>query len=469
MFEKLKQSAWRCKISGFLATGLIAVLAGCSSLPTIVPDMARRPAQPIQLEGARGPLTASQSKAVITQLQSRGQETSIFDRHLALEEAITGSPLTVGNKVLLLQDGPTTYQHMFAAIRNANDHINMETYIIEDDEVGNRFADVLIQKQAQGVQVNLIYDSVGAISTPQSFFQRLIDSGIKVLEFNPINPLTAKKGWDVNQRDHRKLLIIDGQTAFVGGINISSVYSGGSFSRNSRKRPSGELPWRDTHLQVEGPVVGDFQKLFLATWEKQKGEALAAKNYFPKPVARGNEVVRAIGSSPDDPYSLIYATLISAINNAETAVYLTNAYFVPDPQLLAALKAAVRRGVDVKILLPGNTDSWLVFHAGRAYYTELLAAGVKIYERRDALLHSKTALIDGVWSTVGSTNLDWRSFLHNDEVNAVILGQAFGAQMHVMFEKDLAASNNITLEQWERRSLGNRLRETAARIWEYWL
>ena len=469
LFDKLKQSAGRCIISGFLAAGAIAIPAGCSSLPTIVPDMARRPAQPAQLEGARGPLTASQSKAVINKLQSRGKETSIFDRHLALEEAITGSPLTVGNKVLLLQDGPTTYQHMFAAIRNAKDHINMETYIIEDDEVGNRFADVLIQKQAQGVQVNLIYDSVGAISTPRTFFQRLIDSGIKVLEFNPINPLTAKKGWDVNQRDHRKLLIIDGQTAFLGGINISSVYSGGSFSRNSRKRPSGEQPWRDTHLQVNGPVVGEFQKLFLATWEKQKGEVLAAKNYFPKPVARGNEVVRAIGSSPDDPYSLIYATLISAINSAETAVYLTNAYFVPDPQLLAALKAAVQRGVDVKIILPGNTDSWLVFHAGRAYYAELLAAGVKIYERRDALLHSKTALIDGMWSTVGSTNLDWRSFLHNDEVNAVILGQAFGAQMQVMFEKDLAASTSITLEQWEQRSLSNRLRETAARVWEYWL
>ena len=469
MFDSLQQSAWCRKIAEYLAVVIITALAGCSSLPTIVPDMARRPAQPVQLEGARGPLTVSQSKAVINKLQSRGKETSIFDRHLALEEAITGSPLTVGNKVLLLQDGPTTYQHMFAAIRNAKDHINMETYIIEDDEVGNRFADVLIQKQAQGVQVNLIYDSVGAISTPRTFFQRLIDSGIKVLEFNPINPLTAKKGWDVNQRDHRKLLIIDGQTAFLGGINISSVYSGGSFSRNSRKRPSGEQPWRDTHLQVNGPVVGEFQKLFLATWEKQKGEVLAAKNYFPKPVARGNEVVRAIGSSPDEPYSLIYATLISAISNAETAVFLTNAYFVPDPQLLAALKAAVQRGVDVKIILPGNTDSWLVFHAGRAYYAELLAAGVKIYERRDALLHSKTALIDGVWSTVGSTNLDWRSFLHNDEVNAVILGQAFGAQMQVMFEKDLAASNNITLEQWEQRSLSNRLRETAARVWEYWL
>jgi cardiolipin synthase len=222
-------------------------------------------------------------------------------------------------------------------------------------------------------------------------------------------------------------------------------------------------------MQVEGPVVGEFQKLFLATWEKQKGDALATREYFPQLGNKGREVVRAIGSSPDEPYSPIYATLLSAIGNAETSVNLTNAYFVPDPQLLAALKDAVQRGVDVRIILPGKTDSWLVFHAGRSYYAELLGAGVKIYERRDALLHSKTAVIDGVWSTIGSTNLDWRSFLHNDEVNAVILGQAFGAQMRAMFETDRAASNPITLERWERRSIADRLRETAARMWEYWL
>ena len=463
------QSVGPGKIAGYLAAVFLAALAGCTSLPTIVPDMATRPARPVQLEGARGPLSAQQSKAILNRLKSRGEETNIFDRHLALEEAIVGSPLVVGNKVVLLQDGPATFQAMFTAIRNAKDHINLETYIIENDEVGNRFADALIEKQAEGVQVNLIYDSVGSINAPREFFKRLTDSGIKVLEFNPINPLTAKKGWDVNLRDHRKLLIIDGQSVFLGGINISSVYSGGSFSPHSRQRPDGKAPWRDTHLRVEGPVVGEFQKLFLATWEKQKGETLAPRDYFPQLGNKGKEVVRAIGSSPDEPYSLIYATLISAISSAETSVHLTNAYFVPDPQLLAALKDAVQRGVDVRIILPSKTDSWLVFHAGRAYYAELLGAGVKIHERRDALLHSKTALIDGVWSTIGSTNLDWRSFLHNEEVNAVILGQEFGAQMQAMFEMDLASSNPITLEQWEQRSLSDRLKEMAARIWEYWL
>ena len=451
------------------AAGLLAALAGCTALPTLVPDMAPSSARSAQMAGAHGALTPQQSKAVIDRLKSRGQETNIFERHLALEETIVGSPLMTGNSVVLLQDGPATFQSMFAAIRDARDHINMETYIIEDDEVGNRFADALIEKQAQGVTVTLIYDSVGTIHVPSAFFKRLSDNGINILEFNPVNPLTARNGWEVNQRDHRKLLIVDGKTAFLGGINISSVYSGGSFSSRAKPHTTGAPPWRDTHLQVAGPVVSDFQKLFLATWEKQKREALAPGNHYPPHTAKGTEVVRAIGSSPDEPYSLIYATLISAIRNAETSVLLTNAYFVPDPQLLTTLKDAVKRGVDVQIIVPGNTDSWLVFHAGRAYYAELLDAGVKIHERRHALLHSKTALIDGVWSTVGSTNLDWRSFLHNQEVNAVILGQAFGAQMQAMFETDLAASRTITLEQWRQRSLLDRLKETAAGIWEYWL
>jgi cardiolipin synthase len=300
-----------------------------------------------------------------------GQATSIFDRHLAREAAIVDSPLTIGNQVRLLQDGPATYEAMLAAILAARDHINMETYILDDDDVGRRFAEALIAKQRQGVQVNLIHDSVGTVGTPKEFFQRLADSGIRILEFNPMNPLMARKEWELNQRDHRKLLIVDGRIAFLGGINISSVYSGGSSSQGMRPRPAGSPAWRDTDLQLEGPVVAELQKMFLATWVAQKGEPLTAENYFPKPVSTGRQVVRAIGSSPDEPYSLIYATLLSAIASAETSVHLTNAYFAPDPQLLATLEAAAARGVDVTLILPSNTDSWLVFHAGRGYYEQL--------------------------------------------------------------------------------------------------
>ncbi|MEO8279294.1 MAG: cardiolipin synthase [Ideonella sp.] len=464
----IARRSWRLA----LLLPIAALGVACSSLPRIVPDLAMS-GKAIQLEGARGPLSARQSKAVLSRLAKPGPAADLLERHLALEEAIVDSPLTIGNEVTLLQDGPATYQAMFTAILAARDHINMETYILDDDEVGQRFAEALLAKQAQGVQVNLLHDGVGTLGTPARFFDTLTAAGIQVLTFNPVNPLKAREGWELNQRDHRKLLIVDGRTAFLGGINISSVYSGGSFKSGSKATPNGGSSsgpaWRDTDLQLRGPVVAELQKLFISAWTDQKGPPLAPRDYFPAPEQAGRQVVRAIGSSPDDPFSLIYATLISVINNAAVSVRITNAYFVPDPQLLEALEAAARRGVDVQLILPSQTDSWLVFNAGRRNYDRLLQAGVKIYERRGVILHSKTALVDDVWATVGSTNLDWRSFLHNYEVNAVVLGVDFGQQVKAMFAKDLAQSDQIRLDAWERRSIDIRAKELFSRIWEYWL
>ena len=469
-----------------LTLGCSAWLSSCVGLPTFVPDLARRAnseARSIQLIGARGPLSPAESKAVLERLKGNASKSDIFERHLAVEEFVAGSPLTTGNQVVLLVDGQNTYRAMLAAIESARDHINLETYIIEDDDVGRVFAQALVAKQRSGVQVNLMHDSVGTLKTPRSFFEGLIAAGVNVLEFTPINPLLARKDWELNQRDHRKLLIVDGRIAFLGGINISSVHSSGSGGligfRGSGTGVSAAVqgvqdpqqgpPWRDTDLQLRGPVVANLQKLFIDAWVAQKGAPLAQRNYFPPPQNAGQQVVRAIGSTPDEAYSQIYATLLSAIGSAEKSVLLTNAYFAPDPQLLAALIDAVSRGVDVKLILPSETDSWLVFHAGRAYYSDLLKAGIKIYERRGAILHSKSALIDGVWATVGSTNLDWRSFLHNHELNAVVLGEDFGRQMQAMFDRDLAASEPITLASWHRRSPALRIKEMFARTWEYWL
>ncbi|MCE9657195.1 MAG: cardiolipin synthase B [Burkholderiales bacterium] len=429
----------------------------------------------VQFKTASGRiLSPERSKEVLARIAGADQNPDSLARHLALEQEVSGSPLSLGNRVVLLENGPNTYAAMLSAIAGARDHINMETYILGADEAGQRFAEALIAKQAQGVQVNLIYDAVGALSTPKEFFKRLTDAGIAVLQFNPVNPLAAKAGWDVNQRDHRKLLVVDGRIAVLGGINISSVYSGGSSSNRLGSGGGGasakdRLPWRDTDLQIEGPVVEQLQKLFMETWESQKGPTLATRNYFPPLARSGDEVVRAIGSTPDEPFSQIYVTLISALNSADTEILLTNAYFVPDPQLVQALLRAVARGVDVKLIVPSVSDSGLVFHAGRSHYDALLAGGVQIYERREALLHAKTAVIDGVWATVGSTNLDWRSFLHNQELTAVILGGAFGAKMREAFERDLSASNRITLEAWRRRGPGTRAKEWFGRLWEYWL
>jgi cardiolipin synthase len=461
---------------GLLILLAMLALASCNSLPTLTPELSRRTRPPPRVNGPGGPLSARQAEAVLQGLSPHGPSSAIFDRHLALEEAINGKPLSAGNAVHLLQDGPATYRAMYAAILAARDHINMETYILDDDEVGQRFAQALIDKQRQGVQVNLLRDSVGTLATPAAFFARMSDAGIAVLEFNPVNPMQALGSgadWELNQRDHRKLLLVDGRIAFLGGINISSVYSGGSFKPGSRAAKQAKaqtgLAWRDTDLQLQGPVVADLQRLFIASWQAQSGPPLADKQYFPPLPAMGREVVRAIGSSPDEPFSLIYATLLSAIANAQTTVHLSNAYFVPDPQLLAALVAAAKRGVDVSLILPGQSDSALVLQAGRASYTPLLQAGVKIFERQGAILHAKTASIDGVWSTVGSTNLDWRSFLHNQELNAVVLGAEFGAQMRKQFDQDQRASTPITLAAWQQRPIADRLQQWLANVWAYWL
>ncbi len=457
-----------------LLTVLFCCLLGaCSALPTVSSEQTvnqRTVNQPEpQIKGARGPLSAKQSVEILRKLRDKGRQTDLLDRHLAFEQAISDSPLIAGNAVQLLQDGPSTYQAMFAAIQGARDHINMETYILENDEVGQRFAEALIAKQRKGVQVNLIYDSVGTLNTPVEFFERLKEAGISLVEFNPINPKNLKRGWEVNQRDHRKLLIVDGKRVFLGGINISGVYSGSSFKRRANDAALSGLPWRDTHLMIDGPVVAEYQKLFLQTWENQHGPTLASRNYFPALPAQGNSIVHAIGSSPEDSYSQVYVTLISAINAAARDVLLTTAYFVPDPQLLNSLKAAVARGVDVKLVLPASTDSMLTYYAGSSYYDELLTAGVKLFERQNAFLHSKTALIDGVWSMVGSSNMDWRSFLHNYEVNAVVLGAEFGVRMRKSFDDDVLQSRELSLERWQQRPLGQRMKETLSRLWEYWL
>jgi cardiolipin synthase len=450
--------------SAVTAVGALA-FAACATLPDTDELIQRHAGQAARFETARGALPARQSAAILAQLKRQSGNIDILDKQIALEQAVNDSPLILGNKVTLLQDGAATYPAMFAAIRSARDHINLESYIIEDDEVGRQFSDLLLAQQARGVQVNVIYDSVGALNTPKPFFERLKQGGIEVLEFNPINPLTAKGPWMINHRDHRKLLLVDGRIAFIGGINISSVYGSGSIPSRSHKAAANTDEWRDTDLQIEGPVVSEFQKLFMQTWEKQRGRPLAPKNYFPALKVQGKDIVRTIGSTPDDPFSLMYLTLISAIGNAEKQVHLTQAYFVPDPQLLQALVAAAGRGVDVKLILPSHSDSGLVFHAGRAHYTELLQGGVKLYERVGGLLHAKTAVIDGVWSTVGSSNLDWRSFLDNDEIDAVVLGQEFAQKMEAMFAGDLQASRAIDLQGWQHRPLQFRIKEWLAQIW----
>lgn len=453
-----------------VAAGLLGV-AGCATLPEVRQEMAEQQSVQVEFEGLSGSVSAARSDEILAALGA----SDMLRTHLAFEQTVNeDSPLVLGNRVTLLQNGPATYEAMFAAIRAARDHINLETYIFEDDELGEQFAALFIEKQEAGVQVNVIYDSVGGLSTPEEFFERLRAAGIRVLEFNPVNPTTKNtKPWLMNNRDHRKQLLVDGRIAFIGGVNISDSYAsaprGASAHRERAPAPDPDEGWRDTHIQIEGPVVAQFQRKFMDTWARQKGEPLVERRYFPELEPAGDEIVRAIGSLAEHEESPIYMTLVSAISRAQREVFLTVAYFAPDPKVLKALSDAARRGADVKLVLPSHTDSWAIFHLGRSHYTKLLKAGVEIYERRGALMHAKTGVIDGVWSTVGSSNIDWRSFLHNDEINAVVLSRDFAARMEAMFLADLGESNKIELREWRRRSLWMRLKERISRIGAYWL
>lgn len=446
---------------------LCLTLSACASLPDVqYLKTSLQPQGTATIQTAQGGTLSKEKTESLLARRLRSDNVALPEL-AALEEAATGSPLIAGNKLTLLNDGPDTLRAMIAAIRTARDHVNLETYIFNEDAIGKEFADLLMQKQRDGVQVNIIYDSIGSLSTPPEFFQKLRDSGINLLEFSPVNPFKRALSTRLNNRDHRKILVVDGRVAFTGGINISSDYSSKSLFRSSKSRDD-DLGWRDTHIQVEGPAVASFQWLFMQTWVSQKTDNLATRNYFPPLTRMGDKVVRVIGSEPGGNYEM-YKAYVLAMQEAKVSIHVTNAYFVPDVQLVQALTDAAKRGVDVKMVFPGMSDVGLVMSAGRSYYSELLAAGVRVFELQASVLHAKTAVIDGYWSTVGSTNLDMRSFLHNREVNLITLDKAFGDVMESTFSEDLKNSIEIKPEEWAQRPFSNRMKEWLARRLEYWL
>lgn len=458
-------------------------LLACAQLPEVDADQARsRASATPEVVTSKGKLPRQTSEQLLKKRWAKS--TLDMKAQAALEEAATGVPLIAGNKVQLLFDGPQTMAEMMKAIAAAKDHINFETYIFDQDELGMKFADLLIKKQREGVVVNVIYDSVGTIGVPQEFFDRMKEGGVKLIAFNPVNPAKARgNGWKLNARDHRKMLIVDGKVGFTGGINISDTYSKSSPFRNGsgragsgsgggsspgREKGENDVGWRDTHVRIEGPAVQAMQWLFVQAWIEQDADDLRDAKYFTQVAPAGDKVVRVLGSRPEGRFE-IYKALLLAMQEAKKSIHITCAYFVPDDQTMQALTDAARRGVEVQLVLPSVSDSGLVFHAGRAFYQPLLEAGVKIYELRLSVLHAKTVVIDGVWSTVGSTNLDRRSFLHNSEVNVIVMGDVFGLEMEKAFKEDLRNSKEVTLVEWNKRPLSNRLKEWLARVWDYWL
>lgn len=491
---------------------LAVLLAGCSGLPT---------ADSIPTEGiewihtvAPGCEPPSADEALRTAVGD-DPETLAFARRVgAIETAITRKPMQAGNSVHLLIDGPATHAAQLEAIRAAKHHVHLEVYILTDEKIGQQYAEALAERARAGVKVRLMFDGLGSLGAGAKFREELRRDGVEIEEVNSVNPLKEPRLWRLNHRSHRKLLVVDGKIAFTGGINIMDEYisaspgnesrsdasssskgesdkasSGGSSSRGGSKSRRG-MGWRDTHIRVEGPVVADFQREFVRTWEEGKGKIELSAEYLPPTPAVGPNLVRVIGTDGADFLGLalgvpqkmvrallgkrkrsspIYAAYISAVLEARRRIWITQAYFAPSDELVKLLGKAAKRGVDVRLVVPGESDLTLLPLAARHYYQRMLEAGIKLYEYDSVMIHSKTAVVDGVWSTVGSSNLDFRSLIHNDEANAIIIGREFGREMEAMFERDLSQSTEVTLEKWNDRPLFDRVKESGAAAIKYWM
>ena len=433
---------------------LSMLMSGCASN---LPNAERLAALPVtgppEIQSNGRELPPAKSKALMDNLEKESGATSILTRQLKLMEEITGKPIIAGNEATLLT-GPEAIAMMLEAIRGAKDNINLETYTFSNDKTGRKFAGLLLQKQAEGVQVNLIYDSIGSIDTPAAFFRRLRAGGVNVIKYNLTDPF---------HRDHRKILVVDGKTAFTGGVNITSDEASSGDEKNAAK------PWKDADVMIQGPAVAAFQRLFYDTWKRHKGPILPEQDYFPPLKKEGDDYVMAIGSRPGERNRLTYLMYYTAFSNATNYIHVTAAYFVPNRAIINALTGAAMRGVDVQLILATEDDVPIAVYAGQSYYTHLLKSGVRIYQLKGRILHAKTAVIDGIWSTVGSTNLDMWSFANNKEVNAVIVGKDFAGKMEAMFENDLRNSKKITLKQWRKRSIFERFKESLARLFANWL
>jgi cardiolipin synthase len=452
----------------FFATALALTLSACASfrpLPAPPVTDADPELSTLSVIGPNGQLDRQARRRLTQRLSSFGDD-NLLARHLATMQAVSDAPLITGNRVKLLVDGPRSYAAMFAAIANAKQHINIEMYIFDEAHHGEQaLTDLLVDRATNGVAINVMYDAAGSSATPPEVFDKLRAAGVKICAFNPLNPTASRTG-DFTQRDHRKIVVVDAQLAFTGGINFSAAYTSSSRARRTRVVDAKKEGWRDTQIQVQGPAALEMQRLLLQSWTKQKCPDMAAANYLPAPLAAGSTLLRIDASSVDSHRNETYIAALSAVTFAVKSIDLTMAYFSPDSQLERALRNASRRGVKVRLLLPGLSDFGGIVAAGRAHYSRLLKAGIAIWEERRSLLHAKTLAIDDIWSTVGSANWDWLSFARNDEINIVVIDQGFAGEMRTLFEDDLTQATPITADEWKKRPLAQKLRERFWVIWE---
>jgi cardiolipin synthase A/B len=388
-----------------------------------------------------------------------------------LQRALSDSPIVFGNQVTLLSSGTEALRAIFKAIAAAQDSVNLEYFILADVvSDGVQLSDLLRDRLQAGVKVNMIYDSFGSKDTPETFFEAMRQAGAKVLEFNPLDPFSVSRfGWSPNDRDHRKIAVVDGRIGFTGGLNLDKAYENPESAGIPADGNTRHAYWRDDAIRIDGPAVADLQKLFFGTWTEQKAPPAGPADYFPPLPRQGVQTIRIIGSSPGNNQPLYYASLLTAMQSARRRVWLCSGYFVPPHQEREALNNIARAGLDVRIVAPAFSDVQSAVFAARAAYGDLLESGAHIFEMRDAVVHAKLAVVDDTWTMIGSSNLDRRSVVFNNEVDAVVLGHDTAGQVEALLRHYMDVASEVNLAKWEDRSLDERVQELEARVWEYWM
>jgi len=395
-----------------------------------------------------------QIESLDQRLEEKSSKVRSKQHLMTLMLNIERSVLTDNNEITLLKDAEKVYDSMLEAIEKAEHHIHFEIFRFNIDEIGNKFRHLLMEKASQGVEVRMIIDDVGSWSFKKRFIRETRRAGVQIFPFFPVRfPWLASK---INYRNHRKILVIDGKTGFIGGMNIADKYLHG-------------LPklgkWRDTHLRVRGEAVAGLNRIFLTDWYFLSGEILTRKTvYFPKLDTGGKSWIQLASSGPDSDWANIMQAYLAAIATAREKVYLCTPYFSPNESILNALKTAALSGKDVRLIVPEKSDSVIANWISRSYVSELLHAGVRMYFYVSGFNHSKYIVVDGVFSSVGSVNVDVRSFDLDFEVTALIYDEDFASELEDTFIEDLRNSKELLPDLWEGRSETEKYRESLARI-----
>jgi cardiolipin synthase len=362
-------------------------------------------------------------------------------------------PATTGNRIIFYEEGQPAFDAMLEAIRSARHHIHLEFFIFQPDAIGHLFLETLTRKAREGVEVRLLYDAMGSHRLHRWRLRQLQQAGGKISVFLPLN--LFRRRIQINMRNHRKILVVDGQVAFTGGLNIGDEYLG--------KNPRYGF-WRDTHLRLEGPAVAELQSVFVEDWDFAAQENLQDPAYFPLLPPNGPYTVQVIQSGPDRDVKGIREMYFAAILRARQRVWIATPYFVPDEGLLDALCLAGQLGLDVRVLCQYHPDKWIPFFAGRYYWSEVLNAGVKVYQYTKGMMHSKVVLMDDDWVSVGSANLDMRSLHLNFEVNCLIYSPEAALELEAAYRRDLEVSIRLERHAFARRPFAGRLLDNACRL-----